>query len=344
VVFKKMANVTYNPIAKPGALNDFFRGINPEGKEPKDLLGDVEPNRPEYRSPAERIKVLDRQGVAATILLPGLGLYIEEQFFRQPAMLYAVLDAYNAWLEEDWGFNYQDRIFTGPLLSLIDADKAAADVHSAAAKGARFIVLRPGPVRDGVHSWSLGDPRHDKVWQAVTEHEMFVVFHAADCGYEADTARWGEGQGFAGFTGGALAELLSVHMERPILETIAALIAHGVFTRHPQLQVATIEIGSKWALDLGNRMHSAFSKMPQLFGGKDPLETFREHVSVAPFYEDSLTDLRKVLPAERILLGSDWPHPEGLHTPGDYIKDLAGFTPDEQRLVMSDNMRGLLRL
>jgi predicted TIM-barrel fold metal-dependent hydrolase len=344
VVFKRMANVTYNPIAKPAALNQFFRGNNPDGADPKDLIGEVEPIRPEYRDREQRLEVLDRQGVAATVLLPGLGLYIEEQFHRRPAMLYAVLDAYNAWLDEDWGFAFRDRMFTGPLLSLIDPEKAVRDVAAGAEKGAKFIVLRPGPVRDGVHSWSLGDPRFDIVWKALTDRDMFVLFHAADSGYEADTARWGEGEAFSGFTGGALAELLSIHLERPILETIAALIGHGVFTRHPALQVATIEIGSKWALDLRNRMSSAFGKMPQLFGGKNPLETLQEHVFIAPFYEDSLTDLRTVMPAERILLGSDWPHPEGLFTPGDYLADLAAFSADEQRRVMSENMKGLLRL
>jgi len=342
-VFKRMPNVTYNPIPKPGALENFFRGRNTEGLSAKELLGELEPIRPEYRDPAERIKVLDRHGVAATILLPSLGLYLEEQFKHNPPELYAVLDAYNRWLEDDWKFDYQGRIFTGPLLSLIDPDRAVAEVVHASSVGARFVVLRPGPVTDGVHHWSLGDPRNDVVWKAITDRGMFVAFHAADSGYEADTARWGEGEVFSGFTGSALPELLSIHLERPIQESIAALIAHGAFERNPELRVATVELGSKWALDLYNRMKAAYGKTPQIFP-RNPIEVFQEHVWVAPFYEDSIASLRTVVPANRLMLGSDWPHPEGLPTPGDYLGDLDGLSPQEQQQVMGGNLKGLLRL
>lgn len=344
-VFKRMPNVTYNPIPKPGALQDFFRGRNTAGLSAKEMLGELEPIaiRPEYRNPADRVKVLDRQGVAASILLPSLGLYLEEQFKTNVPEMYAVLDAYNRWLEEDWSFDYQGRIFTGPLLSLIDPERAVAEVEHAASHGARFVVLRPGPVTDGIHHWSLGDPRNDVVWKAITDRDMFVVFHAADSGYEADTARWGEGQAFSGFSGSALPELLSIHLERPIQESIAAMIAHEVFQRHPKLRVASIELGSKWALDLFNRMKAAYGKTPQIFPA-NPVEVFQEHVWVAPFYEDSITTLRAVVPTNRIMLGSDWPHPEGLPMPGDYLEDVEPFSEQEQRQVMGGNLKGLLRL
>lgn len=45
---------------------------------------------------------------------------------------------------------------------------------------------------------------------------------------------------------------------------------------------------------------------------------------------------------ERILFGSDWPHPEGLVEPMDYVKDLAGIKVDNQRRIMGDNLRELI--
>ena len=62
----------------------------------------------------------------------------------------------------------------------------------------------------------------------------------------------------------------------------------------------------------------AYGKTPQLFG-RDPIESFREHVWVAPFYEDNITHLRDLHGADRILLGSDWPHPEGLSEPRAWL-------------------------
>ncbi len=34
-----------------------------------------------------------------------------------------VLRAFNRWLDDDWGFAYQDRIFAVPFLTLSDVDR-----------------------------------------------------------------------------------------------------------------------------------------------------------------------------------------------------------------------------
>jgi predicted TIM-barrel fold metal-dependent hydrolase len=83
--------------------------------------------------------------------------------------------------------------------------------------------------------------------------------------------------------------------------------------------------------------------MPQLFAG-DPIESFVDHVWVMPFYEDDLTRLTEQLPIENIVYGSDWPHPEGLADPQEFVTDLAAFTPEQQRLIMRDNLRRLAGL
>ncbi len=46
---KFIPNPSFDPVAKPGSLDDYFRGKNPEAKDIKSLFGDLEPIRPEYR-------------------------------------------------------------------------------------------------------------------------------------------------------------------------------------------------------------------------------------------------------------------------------------------------------
>ena len=60
---------------------------------------------------------------------------------------------------------------------------------------------------------------------------------------------------------------------------------------------------------------------------------------MSPYYEDELASLRDILGADHMLMGSDFPHAEGLAEPSSYIKDLEnfGFTPEDSRLVMREN-------
>jgi predicted TIM-barrel fold metal-dependent hydrolase len=64
-------------------------------------------------------------------------------------------------------------------------------------------------------------------------------------------------------------------------------------------------------------------------------------VWIAPFYEDLVTSLRDNHGADRILLGSDWPHPEGLSEPRAWIPDFMGLSESDRRLALRDNLKGL---
>jgi predicted TIM-barrel fold metal-dependent hydrolase len=46
--------------------------------------------------------------------------------------------------------------------------------------------------------------------------------------------------------------------------------------------------------------------------------------------------------AERVLFGSDFPHPEGCREPRDFVAALEGLSDHEIRLVMRDNFESLL--
>src|SRR5262245_27866025 len=71
-------NPTFDPVARPGSLDQYFRGRNPEGKDVKALFGDLEPIRPEYRDRHVRVAKLDEQGLEAIFLFPTQGVGIEE--------------------------------------------------------------------------------------------------------------------------------------------------------------------------------------------------------------------------------------------------------------------------
>ena len=67
-----------HPVARPGALDEYFRGRNPDGKGMAALFGELEPIRPEYRDRDARLAVMDAQGIDGCFLFPTLGVGMEE--------------------------------------------------------------------------------------------------------------------------------------------------------------------------------------------------------------------------------------------------------------------------
>jgi predicted TIM-barrel fold metal-dependent hydrolase len=63
---------------------------------------------------------------------------------------------------------------------------------------------------------------------------------------------------------------------------------------------------------------------------------------VAPFPEEDVEHLVGLLGADRVLFGSDWPHPEGVAEPGDFRTFVAGLPDAEQRMIMRDNALSLV--
>ena len=61
---------TFDPVAKPGSLDEYFRGRNPESKDIASLFGDLEPIRPEYRDRDARSGGHGRTGHRRVLPLP----------------------------------------------------------------------------------------------------------------------------------------------------------------------------------------------------------------------------------------------------------------------------------
>ena len=90
-----------------------------------------------------------RQGLDGCFLFPTLGVGMEEALADDPPALVAAFRAFNRWLEDDWGYAYQERIFAAPMITLVDVDAAVA--RAAARAGRR----RPDHLHQG---WARAHP------------------------------------------------------------------------------------------------------------------------------------------------------------------------------------------
>jgi predicted TIM-barrel fold metal-dependent hydrolase len=333
-------NPTFDPVAKPGSLDEYFRGRNPQSQDIRSLFGDLEPIRPEYRDREARLKVMDEQGLEGCFLFPTLGVGMEESLYQDPEALIAAFHAFNLWIEEDWGYAYEDRIFAAPMISLIDVEAAVAELELVLSKDARVVCIKGGPAHTPTGLTSPGNPRFDPFWSLVNESGVTVGIHSGDAGYGKYIEDWESFGEMEAFRVGPLRSIMS--SDRVPFETMAALVCHGVFHRFPKVRVASIESGSDWVLSLQKKFKKVYGQLESAFP-EDPMETLRRHVWVAPYYEDDLAGVKAALGVDHLLFGSDWPHAEGLAEPRTFAEDLRaqGFTEEEIRVIMTTNGREL---
>ena len=103
-----------------------------------------------------------------------------------------------------------------------------------------------------------------------------------------------------------------------------------------------MENGASWVPYLQHQLADVYAKLPGEFP-EDPVEAFRRCVYVNPFWEDDLSGLVDLMGADRLLFGSDYPHPEGLADPVSYIDELPDeMGRDDVARIMGGNLRGLL--
>jgi predicted TIM-barrel fold metal-dependent hydrolase len=334
-------NPTFDVVARPGAQEDYFRHGNPEGKNRREIFGEPMRAIPAFREPAARVELMDEQGIDRALMFPTLASLVEERLRDDPDLIHVVIHALNEWLYETWQFNYEDRIFTTPVITLPVVEKAIEELEWVVERGAKAVLIRPAPVPGYRGSRSFGLPEFDPFWAKVVESGVLVAMHSSDSGYDRYANDWmGSGSEMLPFQPQAF-RMLSAW--RPVEDACAALICHGALSRFPDLKVAVIENGSTWTEPLLKNLADVYKKMPQDFL-EDPVAVFKRNIHVSPFWEEDLGALADLIGVDRVLFGSDYPHPEGLADPASYVDELEGLDEESIRKIMGGNLARLLEI
>ncbi len=336
-----IANPSFDPVAKPGALYDWYRG-NPRQQQIRDAFGELEPVRPEYRDREIRLKVMQEQGVAGMCLFPTLGVGVEDALRDDPEACAKAFRAFNRWLDEDWGYHYEGRMFAAPYIPLLDPSAAAEELQRVLDAGAVIVNVRSAPVPVPGGYRSPFEPAYDGFWGLAAEAGIVVSTHAGVEGYDAIVQMWEPGEGESSLFRSPLRGIVT--KGRAVSDFYAAAICHKVFERFPQLRLASVENGATWVPDLLHRLDDAANRNPGYFAAH-PREVFGEHVWITPFWEDRVPQLVEDVRVDRLLLGSDWPHAEGTRQPADFVSEtLAGLSDDDIRRIGRDNALDVLRI
>lgn len=338
-------NPTFDVVAAPGAQEEYFKVGNPEGKSRREIMGKPIKAIPAFREPGPRLELMDELGIDRALMWPTLASLVEERLRDDPLATHAVVHSLNQWMHEQWTFNFEDRIFAIPVITLPIVERAIEELEWVLERGAKAILVRPAPVPGPYGSRSFALPEFDPFWAKVEAADVLVGMHASDSGYQRYINEWegirgGEFEPFKGPSGFAA---IVGHSSRSIIDTVASAIGHGLCTRFPRIKIAPVENGSGWVRPLLADMEHAYRTNPQVFA-EDPVEVFKRNIFVHPFHEEDPRGLVELIGDDNVIFGSDYPHPEGMADPITFVDDLEGLPHESVAKIMGGNLSRLMNV
>ena len=338
--FDEGAQLPKGKTMRPGSLKEYFAKLS-------SAQGDT---AYEYMDAADwhldrdaRLRWMDEQNIEGSIIFPNTLVWVDG-VVQDDRIAVANLKAFNRWLEEDWGFAYKDRIYGAPFITLRDLDAAVAEVEWALKKGARVFNMTTG------HAFgrSPADPYFDPVWSRLNEAGAVIAYHLTDCGYNREiSVNWSE-KGDARFWQQSAWQWMNMYCDRAVMDTLSALVYHNLFGRFPKLKVISVEHGAEWLPYFIKRLDKmrGMGRGGQWLGGplkERPSEIFKRHIAVTPFPEDDVDKIAALIGGvDCLVLGSDFPHAEGLASPEDFTEQMKTLSDADIKRVMRDNGRALV--
>ena len=188
-------NPTFDVLAAPGAHEKWYRATNTEGLTLRELSGKPIPCPPAYRNGADRLALMDEQGIHATLMFPTLASAVEERMNYDHELMNAVLHSLNEWMHAEWGFHREERIFAVPVRHPDGRRAGGAPSSSGRSRAARApsaCARRRCPATAAARS--PGFAEFDPFWARVQEAGIFVSMHASDSGYDRFVRMWEGGE------------------------------------------------------------------------------------------------------------------------------------------------------
>lgn len=284
--------------------------------------------------PDARIADQDRDGVAAEILHPSVGMLLCKHLdydYRK-----ACMDAYNGWLAEYCAAHPQRLLGVGQV-SMRTVEDSITEARKIKESGLRGVMLPGWPSEEDYDS-KLYDP----FWDACVDLALPVTFHhlagRRDPNDTPDSPYTDGNRGVNTRLNGWM------NLVRGNQDLLAMFVFGGVFERHPRLKLICAEADAGWAPHFMYRMDYAYDhhrhhiKTEQL--SKTPSEYFRQNVYLT-FQDDLIAfKLRHLCNLRRLMWASDFPHFDSTWPRSQQVirEHTAEMTEEERNFVLHDNL------
>ena len=230
---------------------------------------------------------MDELGIDRALMWPTLASLLEERLSDDPLATHAIVHALNQWMLEHWSFNYEDRIFATPVVTLCVVERAIEELEWVLDRGARVVLIRPAPVPGFSGRRSMALAEFDPFWARVVEADILVGMHSSDSGYQRYYNEWEGARAVSclPFTKNSAFAAIMQPIHRPIVETVASLIGHGLCSRFPTLRFRAGGERERLGPAAPRRPGPCLRVLLSEFD-ENPVEVFKRNIYVHPFHEE----------------------------------------------------------
>jgi len=279
--------------------------------------------------PEARIADQDRDGVAAEVIYPTVGMVLcnhSDFDYKQ-----ACFEAYNRWIAEYCGAHPQRLLGCGQTAMRTPED-GIRDLEAIRKLGLRGVMMPGNPAHEDYDS-----PIYDDFWRRAVELELPLSFHILTV-RETSPVRGPKMNGFLAIIRGCQ-------------DIMGTLILGGVFERHPQLKVVCVEADAGWVPHYMYRMDHAYKRHRNwLPAGQElsklPSEYFAEHIYTT--FQDDWVAFKSadMMNWRRLLWANDFPHSDSTWPWSQEMLAEHGrqLSEEQRRAILCENTAELYRI
>ena len=291
-----------------------------------------------YRLAGARLASLDAFGLDAAVLFPNYGLLWEQRLASDRSAQRANARAYNRFTAGvcDEG---DGRLFGVAHVLLHDPEWAVEEIERVRADGLRLAMVAPAPVDNK----PLSHPDFDRVWAAFSDQGVAPVFHVSEFESPLHPA-WRQGEPE---DGERLFDSIFLYLAPAV--ALADLILNGVLDRFTALRVGVVELTASWVPGFLLHIDGASDFYAQRHGepyhrlSARPSEYFLRQVRVAALPYEMPNRLVPKVGENTYMIGSDWPHAEGVADPmAATERAVAGLEGTARTNILGANAEWLL--
>ncbi len=293
-----------------------------------------------YRLAGPRLASLDAFGLDAAVMFPNYGLLWEQRLASDRVAQRANARAYNRFMA-DVCAEGKGRLHGVAHVMLHDPAWAVEEIERVRTQGVRLAMIAPAPV-DGK---PLSHADFDPVWAAFSRAGVAPVFHVSEFESPLHPA-WRQGEQE---DGEQLFDSIFLYLAPAV--ALANLILHGVLERFPTLRIGVVELTASWVPSFLLHIDGASDFYAQRHGepfralADRPSEYFLRQVRVAALPYEMPNRLVPKVGDDTFMIGSDWPHAEGVADPmAAAQRAVAGLGDRARENILGANAAWLLDL